>query len=55
MNTSLLEREEIDFIFDLYRPDKQSESENINPQSTHYKDARKPDIDKNKGVSEYLI
>ena len=49
-----LEREEIDFIFDLYRPSEEPEPDNIEPKSANYKDMRKPDTAKNQGVSQYL-
>ncbi|EGI72167.1 MULTISPECIES: hypothetical protein [Pseudoalteromonas] len=51
----LLEREELDFIFDLYRPSKKPKSENVKPKNANYKELRKPDIPKNEGVSHYLI
>ncbi|WP_173399991.1 hypothetical protein [Pseudoalteromonas sp. TB64] len=52
---SPLEREELDFIFDLYRPSKKPVSENIKPKSTNYKELRKHDASKNQGVSHYLV
>ncbi|MDO6546750.1 hypothetical protein [Pseudoalteromonas carrageenovora] len=50
-----LEREELDFIFDLYRPSKKPESENAKPKSANYKDLRKPETAKNQGISQYLV
>ncbi|MBZ2192368.1 hypothetical protein JFJ09_09075 [Pseudoalteromonas arctica] len=50
-----LEREELDFIFDLYRPSKKPESENVKPKSTNYKELRKHDATKNQGISHYLV
>ena len=46
-----LEREEIEFIFDLYRPQEQAPSE---PTTSTYKNLRQPEQVKNEGVSEYL-
>ncbi|MBH0057765.1 hypothetical protein I6F65_12395 [Pseudoalteromonas sp. SWXJZ94C] len=52
---SPLEREELDFIFDLYRPSKKPVSENIKPKSINYKELRKHDASKNQGISHYLV
>ncbi|GAB0110064.1 hypothetical protein NQU47_03445 [Pseudoalteromonas distincta] len=49
-----LNQEELDFIFDLYRPSKKPESKNIKPKSANYKELRKHDTTKNQGVSHYL-
>ena len=50
-----LEREELDFIFDLYRPSKKPKPENEKPKSANYKELRKHDTTKNQGVSHYLV
>lgn len=51
---SPLEREEIEFIFDLYRPQKQAPSLPSEPADSTYKNLRQPEQVKNEGVSEYL-
>jgi len=50
-----LEREELDFIFDLYRSSKKPESESDKPKSTNYKELRRHDTTKSQGISHYLV
>ncbi|WP_338364957.1 hypothetical protein [uncultured Pseudoalteromonas sp.] len=53
--TPSLEREEIDFIFSLYKSDKNAESEATKSQHTQVNDLQKvPRLDV-QGVSQYLI
>ncbi len=49
-----LEREEIEFIFDLYRPQEQAPSLPSEPATSTYKNLRQPEQVKNEGVPEYL-
>ncbi|ASM50953.1 hypothetical protein PESP_a3086 [Pseudoalteromonas espejiana DSM 9414] len=49
-----LEREEIEFIFDLYRPEEHTQKAPVEPTSTNYKNLRKPEPIKSEGVTEYL-
>lgn len=51
----LLEREELDFIFDLYRPSKKPVPENVKSKLENYKELRKHNASKNQGVSHYLV
>ena len=50
-----LDREELDFIFDLYRHPNKNEPDNIKPKSTNYKELRKHDTTKSQGISHYLV
>ena len=53
--TPSLEREELDFIFSLYKSDKNAEPEANKPQHTQVSDLQKvPRLDV-QGVSQYLI
>ncbi|MDA8939379.1 hypothetical protein N9H48_03150 [Pseudoalteromonas marina] len=53
--TPSLEREELDFIFSLYKSDKNAEPEANKPKHTQINDLQKvPRLDE-QGVSQYLI
>lgn len=51
----LLEREELDFIFDLYRPEQVYKSEAEKHENSHFKDQRKRSETEEKSLSHYLV
>ena len=52
---SLLEREELDFIFDLYRPEQKYKSEAEKHENNHFKEQRKENVAKTQGASHYIV
>lgn len=50
-----LEREELEFIFDLYRPEQAPKSEVLKHENSHFKDQRKRSETEEKSLSHYLV